>query len=166
MAADASWDEPRSPHHRYLAKSTGSLPATHAPVDETAFHWNGYEGGRVSFSDDALGSLPELQKHVDSYVGVREEKETWLHKFKVCNILRKLKCHLNSNLYSIPVQPEWSWDRNHYDLAYKLDCAGKWERNYGSVLGLLASLALMIIVLVFSIYNFVTFLQERSCTVP
>ena len=60
---------------------------------------------------DALQRIPKLRNKMETSYGVVEQKEPWSRKLHPCYILRKLKCHLNNNLYSVKPQPQWSWQR-------------------------------------------------------
>ena len=75
---------------------------------------------------DTLQRVPLLRRKIKTSYGVREKKKSMAKRLSFCQILRKLRCHLNSNIFSITPQPEWSWDREHNDLAYKVDCASSW----------------------------------------
>lgn len=137
-------------------------PRQRTHIGETQWHWNDHDGGRHIAEDDALGRLPVLSKHVDTYVGVKERKRECLDHMKLGRMLRKLKCHLSSNLFSIKPEPEWSWDRDHNELAYKTDCAREWETSYGTLFGFVCSVGFMLGVLWYSISALVSFADEKE----
>ena len=68
---------------------------------------------------DALQRIPKLRDKMETSYGVVEQKEPWSRKLNPCYILRKLKCHLNNNLYSVPPQPQWSWQRSNEQQTQK-----------------------------------------------
>jgi len=114
---------------------------------------------------DTLQRVPLLRRKIKTSYGVREKKKSMAKRLSFCQILRKLRCHLNSNIFSITPQPEWSWDREHNDLAYKVDCASSWEERYGSVIGLLCSVGLMVAVGVFCVVVYSDFVNESEAFV-